>query len=99
MVTGRAYATESRCGTAFEDEFGCEHRRASGMAGGRQGIRAQPRVRIEVHEAFAGCTRFEHFEILRLMHAFEFRGCRGACLDVQEVVVEMLDVKGIRDTR
>ena len=64
MVAGRAYATKRRGGTAFENEFGREYRRACGM-----------------------------------VYALEFLGRRSACLDVQQMVVQMLDVEGIRDTR
>ncbi len=50
-------------------------------------------------ESFFRRTRLEHFEIPPGMHALEFVLRRGACFDMQKVVIETLRVKGIRDTR
>ena len=91
--------TEGRGNAALEHELCRMHGRAGRMTSGGQRIRAQPGIRVEVFEAFARRTRFEHLEIPFGMHALEFLLRRGACLDVHKVVVETLRVKGIRDTR
>ena len=85
--------------SALEHEFRREHRGADGVASGGQGIRAQPGVRVEVFEAFARRASLEHLEIPRGMHALELVLRCGACLDVQQVVIKILRVQGIRDTR
>ena len=50
-------------------------------------------------ETLARRSCFEHFEIPRSMYALEFVLRCGTCLDVQQVVIKILRVKGIRDTR
>ena len=99
MMAGRAHATECRGYAALEHEFCREHGRTRCMAGGGQGIRAQPCIRIEMLETFAGRTRLKHLEIPRGVYALEFVPRSRACLDVQQVVIEIVCVKGIRDTR
>ena len=99
MMTGRAHAAECGGDAALEHEFRCERRGTRGVAGCRQRVRAQPGVWIEMLEAFAGRSRLEHVEVPGLVNALQFLPGRCASFDLDQVVVQMLRMQGIRDAR